>query len=855
MPRWLGGEARRLSLPAGVQPWTSGWEGAWRLVQEDEQGRIVAHTGLQMPGVMDAVLAPHVDDAPLGFSWRKRPGLKLGLGHASQPEMPYTAELLPPSVEVAGAGAGAGRPARGAAAWVGQWRLWAPTASQVHVCLSAGPQSPVTDVLALQLDRASGVWQAQQAWPQAPRQHYYRYLLRQVLPDGSERRQRVTDPYAASLSADGARTWLGTGEEPWTEPAGWRGHRRPAAPKALPDLTVYELHVRDFSVRDTRLPAPLRGTYEALAHPLSQGRQHLAALARAGLGDVHLLPVFDFGSVPEQGCQPDDSQPAAPAERAASQAQARQVAGRSRDCFNWGYDPVHYGAPEGSYSRHPDDGEARLREFRAAVMGLHQIGLRVGMDVVYNHVYAAGQQPHSVLDRVVPGYYLRRSATGAIERSTCCDNTATEHRMMARLMADTLERWVLLHGIDSFRFDLMGHQPKAEMLAIEQRLRARAGRWIPLLGEGWNFGEVADGRRFDQAAQTVLAGSGIASFNDRLRDALRGGGAGDRGQDMVVRPGWLTQFSPQDAKPWSALSQAQQDEAARRVDALRVGLQGSLRGLAVPSMARGAQARADELPYGGQVLAYADRPGEAVNYAENHDNLTLWDQLQLKLPADMPLAQKLRVQVLAHAMVLLSQGTPYLHAGGELLRSKSLDRNSYDSGDRFNGLDWDGARHGFGQGLPPAPDNEDSWPVMAPLLADARLQVPPALVRQATARVQDWLAVRREMPLLRLASREAVARQLQVLPLQGELGAQVLAAVLRDDSGQPAALLVLNASSQAPQLPWPQEVGQLSWRLHPRLARGADHAVHRQAKWLRNADGAVLAVPGLTAQVWVRAGR
>ena len=97
MPRWLGGEARRLSLPAGVQPWTSGWEGAWRLVQEDEQGRIVAHTGLQMPGVMDAVLAPHVGDAPLGFSWRKRPGLKPGLGHASQPETPYTADLLPPA--------------------------------------------------------------------------------------------------------------------------------------------------------------------------------------------------------------------------------------------------------------------------------------------------------------------------------------------------------------------------------------------------------------------------------------------------------------------------------------------------------------------------------------------------------------------------------------------------------------------------------------------------------------------------------------------------------------------------------------------------------------------------------------
>ena len=201
---------------------------------------------------------------------------------------------------------------------------------------------------------------------------------------------------------------------------------------------------------------------------------------------------------------------------------------------------MHYTAPEGSYASNPADGAARLREFRQMVMGLHRAGLRVGMDVVYNHTFASGQHEKSVLDRIVPGYYHRLNAEGVVERSTCCDNTATEQMMMGKLLIDSVLTWAQGHHIDSFRFDLMGHQPRALMERLAARLKAETGREIPLIGEGWNFGEVADGQRFVQASQLSLNGSGIGTFSDRGRDAVRGGSAGDSGAAMVARQGYVS---------------------------------------------------------------------------------------------------------------------------------------------------------------------------------------------------------------------------------------------------------------------------------------------------------------------------
>ena len=357
-------------------------------------------------------------------------------------------------------------------------------------------------------------------------------------------RQRVADPYSVSSGADARRSHVSGLDEPAVTPPGWAADRAPDTVRHATDLTVYELHVRDFSRDDRSVPAALRGRYAAFTQAGSHGMRHLRALARAGLTDVHLLPVFDFGSVPETGC----TTPALSGRGADPRPQARIGAVREHDCFNWGYDPVLYSAPEGAYSSRPHDGAARLRELRQMVMALHRAGLRVGMDVVYNHTFAAGQHANAVLDRIVPGYYHRLDALGRVERSTCCDNTATEHRMMGKLMEDSVLLWARAHHIDSFRFDLMGHQPRERMERLQQRLRAELpDRVIPLIGEGWNFGEVADGARFVQASQLGLNGSGIGSFNDRLRDAVRGGGAGDSGEALLSRRGWA--FGLADAPP------------------------------------------------------------------------------------------------------------------------------------------------------------------------------------------------------------------------------------------------------------------------------------------------------------------
>ncbi|MGN6151320.1 MAG: DUF3372 domain-containing protein, partial [Lysobacteraceae bacterium] len=481
-------------------------------------------------------------------------------------------------------------------------------------------------------------------------------------------------------------------DAPDTKPPGWDAD---AAPRPAPaadnvDMAVYELHVRDFSRDDASVRAPWRGKYLAFTETGSAGMRHLRALQAAGLTDVHLLPVYDFASVPERGCVVPQVPKAAPDGEAHQAAIAKTAA---TDCFNWGYDPWHYGAPEGSYAVQAD-GAARVREFRAMVQALHAAGLRVGMDVVYNHTFAAGQDPKSALDRIVPGYYHRLDATGKVARSTCCENTATEHRMMAKLMIDTAARWVRDYRIDSFRFDLMGHQPRAAMERLQHAVDAAAGRHVPLIGEGWNFGEVADGARFVQASQRSLAGSGIGSFSDRARDALRGGGCCDGGAALVDAKGWL-----------NGLADGDDAAAAKRAaDLVRVGLGGTLATMRMAT-ADGRTQAFSAIDYAGQPAGYAAAPGEAVNYVENHDNMTLFDLGAMRLPRDTSREDRARVQLLGAAFVALAQGVAYYHAGIDVLRSKSLDKNSFDSGDGFTRLEWTLTDKGFGAGLPKRADN------------------------------------------------------------------------------------------------------------------------------------------------------
>ncbi|MEP6504157.1 MAG: alpha-1,6-glucosidase domain-containing protein [Betaproteobacteria bacterium] len=700
--------------------------------------------------------------------------------------------------------------------------VWAPTARSVHVCQYAGADGAATRVAGLALDARTGAWNGR--LPGRLAGGYYAWLVDVVVPGVGLVRNRVTDPYSISLNADSRRSYIGDLGDAALMPAGWRGDATPPTVKRSVDMAIYELHLRDFSAGDASVPAAHRGKYLAFTDTGSAGMRHLRALAQAGLTDVHLLPVFDLASVPERGC----TTPRIAGGPADETQQAAVVAGAATDCFNWGYDPLHYNAPEGSYASDANDGAVRVREFRAMVRALHRVGLRVGMDVVYNHTSTSGQAAQSVLDRIVPGYYQRLDANGQVEHSTCCDNTASEHLMMGKLLVDSVVQWAVQYHVDSFRFDLMGHQPRAVMEALQQRLRAAAGREIPLIGEGWNFGEVADGARFVQASQLSLNGSGIGTFSDRARDAVRGGSATDSSH-LRADQGWVNGefYDP------NGIGQATRDDLLGAADMIRVGLAGSVRDMTLTTW-RGATLPLSGIDYGGQPAGYASAPGEAVNYVENHDNQTLFDNNLLKLPLATSGADRARVQILGAAVVAFSQGVAYFHAGVDLLRSKSFDMNSFDSGDWFNRLDWTYTDNGFGAGLPPKADNGDQWAMERPLLADASLKPAPADIAWTRDAFRDLLRIRASTSLFHLATATDVRRRLS-FPASGPQQEPRVIAELLDGQGLAGArfgavLVFLNADKLAHTLDLPALRGR-HWALHPvhLAARAADRRIAQAA--------------------------
>lgn len=731
------------------------------------------------------------------------------------------------------------------------FRLWAPTARNVALCLHDGPHTPARALVPLRRDAATGAWAARR--PGDLSGGYYTYLVDVFVRGVGLVRNRVTDPYSVSLNADSKRSWIGRLDAPALKPPGWDSTPRPTRVAAATDMVIYELHVRDFSIGDATVRPAHRGKYLAFTETASDGMRHLRALAAAGLTDVHLLPVFDLASVPETGCTTPDPARLAAAGPASSTQQAVVMAEAATDCFNWGYDPFHFNAPEGSFASDADDGARRIVELRAMVQALHRAGLRVGMDVVYNHTSASGQKPQSVLDRIVPGYYQRLNAKGEVERSTCCDNTATEHLMMARLMIDSAVLWAREHRIDSFRFDLMGHQPREAMERLQRTVNKASGRRIDLIGEGWNFGEVRDGARFVQASQLSLAGSGIGTFSDRARDAARGGGAQDSGMALVQRQGWINGLHVDRNAHAQAAGVGSAAELARAADMVRVGLAGTLRDFKLQTF-DGSVRPLSQIDYAGQPAGYASQPGEVVNYVDNHDNQTLFDINVFKLPQGSSRDDRARVQVLGMAVTALSQGIAYFHAGIETLRSKSLDANSYDSGDWFNRLDWTLADNFFATGLPPERDNARHWALMTPLLEDPGIKPLPAQIRFTRDAFLDLLRIRASSSLLRLRTADEVAARLRFVNTGPAQNASVVAATL-DGRGHPGAgwsalMFAINVNPQAQTLVLPDLQGR-RWQLHPvhLAADAADKRPAGEARW-DSATG-TLQVPARTAVVYV----
>ncbi|WP_295801057.1 pullulanase-type alpha-1,6-glucosidase [uncultured Microbulbifer sp.] len=658
------------------------------------------------------------------------------------------------------------------------FRLWAPTARSVKLHLFTDPQSDTADMI-VPMYRAGGAWQASvgKEWDRA----YYLYEVEvfSYFSDAVET-NLVTDPYSLSLSRNSGKSQVINLDDRDLQPRGWQRLHKPRLQNPE-DISLYELHVRDFSIGDETVPEAERGTFKAFARHNSDGMHHLKKLANAGMTHIHLLPAFDFATVNEDKAaqqQPGDLTSYA---ADSSEQQAAVNAIRDSDGFNWGYDPLHFTVPEGSYATDAN-GPARIREFREMVQGLSRSGLRVVMDVVYNHTSSYGQYKNSVLDKIVPGYYQRRNNDGDVEMSSCCANTASEHRMMEKLMLDSMEVWAKDYKVDGFRFDLMGHHSLANLhntRAMLDKLTPENagvdGKSIYLYGEGWNFGEVANDARFKQARQGNMAGTGIGTFNDRLRDSVRGGNPFGGFEEQGFGTGL---FTDSNGKFWGDERQT----LLTLADKVRVSLAGNLKQYTFTD-SHGNQTTGEALVYNGQPTGYTEDPQESINYIAAHDNETLFDGIQIKANSTATIEDRARIQAFSNSLLLFAQGVPFIHAGQDFLRSKSMDRDSYNSGDWFNALDFSFEQGNWGKGLPVADKNQDSWWIMQPLLANPDL-APQKAHRKLTASIfREQLAIRSSSPLFRLTTGEEIQNHLSFLNTGPEQVPGLIAMQLEDSEG------------------------------------------------------------------------
>jgi pullulanase len=779
------------------------------VLHQDEA--LVDATSLQIPGVLDALYAT---DAPLGPLW--------------------SGDV--PSVSV-----------------------WAPTARSVRFHRFADSRGDAVEILDMTRDD-HGVWSVvgTPAW----RGGFYLFEVEVYVPaTGRVERNVVTDPYSLSLSMNSGRSQLVDLRDPALAPSRWADLRKPGLDDPV-DMVIYELHVRDFSVADPAVPEELVGTYLAFTLPDTYGVRHLRALADAGLTHLHLLPTFDLATIDEDRSTHlvPEIVDVPPTNSARPQEAIHSV--RDQDAFNWGYDPWHFNVPEGSYATDPD-GAARIVEFREMVLALWDMGLRVVVDVVYNHTNAAGQGEKSVFDRIVPGYYHRLDASGNVTTSTCCPNTATEHVMMERFMLDSVVLWAEHYKVDAFRFDLMGHHMARNMHAVRDALDALDlerhgvdGPGVYVYGEGWNFGEVADGARGPNATQRGMAGSGIGTFNDRLRDAVRGGGPFDGGNDLVRQQGFASGRGLMPNELTRALPPSgERDVLFALTDQIRVGLAGNLESVTFIG-ADGSLVRGDEVPYHGQPAGYGRVPQDHIVYVSKHDNQTLWDILQYKLPSDLSTEARVRAHLVALSTVMMSQGVPFFHAGSDLLRSKSFDRNSYNSGDWFNAIDWTMTTNGMGRGLPLASDNRPNWQLMRDRLVDPLLHPSPDDIAYAAAVFQEFLSIRRDSPLLRLRTADDILTRLAFHNTGPDAVPGVIVMELRDDVAGFADLdpaldgmvIVINAGPVSVVVPAAGLAGR-TYLVHEVQAQGVDADTMRRASILR-ANGSVR-VPAFSTVVFV----
>jgi len=431
-----------------------------------------------------------------------------------------------------------------------------------------------------------------------------------------------------------------------TNPEHWCCDQRPVV-KSPADLVVYEMHHRDFSI--AREGAENPGKFLALTEPWAI--DHLKAL---GVNAIHILPSYDFGSVDETRIDPDLYY-----EYAYEYLPAGVIPARPdfQPQYNWGYDPVNYNVPEGSYSTDPYDPEVRIREFKQMVKALHDAGIRVILDVVYNHTYDI---EHSNFQRTYPDYYYRKTADGQYSNGSGCGNeTASDQPMMRRFMIESVKYWINEYHIDGFRFDLMGCHDIETMNAIRKAVD-EIDPTIFIYGEGWSAGACGLPNEQLGMKANIPQMPGIAAFSDEIRDALRGPFSDDS------MAGWLG----------TGIRILKSSELSVMTESLKFGIAGAIR-----------HPQVDMTKVNYSQTPWAIEPVQMMSYVSCHDDMCLVDRLKASLPG-ISEAELIRLDLLAQTAVFTSQGVPFMLSGEELLRTKQGVHNSFESPDSINHLDW-----------------------------------------------------------------------------------------------------------------------------------------------------------------------
>jgi pullulanase len=728
-----------------------------------------------------------------------------------------------------------------------RFRLWAPTARSVQLFVYDDLDSDISAIYPM-VEGDAGVWEVRVGDASWLNRKYYLYEVEVFSRlKGRIVTNIVTDPYSFGLAPDSVKSLVVDLDAPLVKPPLWKLIPKPELASPT-DIVLYELHIRDFSIFDETVPGKDRGKYTAFGHIYSNGMLHLWSLAAAGLTHVHLLPAFDFTSVPDLASEQKIPRIDIPISEPDSPEPQKAIAAiKDQDGYNWGYDPYHYGAPEGSYSTDPS-GITRIREFREMVESLHLIGLRVVMDVVYNHTAAAGQDLFSVLDKVVPGYYYRLDGNGDFYTSTCCPNTASEHRMFFKLMLDTLKIWAKEYRVDGFRFDLMGFSFKNNMLEIKEALH-EIDPTIYLYGEGWDFGEVANNALGENATQANMAGTGIGTFSDRGRDAIRGGRPFDRGDSLVANQGFINGLWYDKNEVGNGDLQHLLDSA----DLVKLALAGTLGDYQFVDD-HGALVKGSQLDYNGRSAGYGRDPVDVINYVSAHDNQTLFDINQYKLPIETDMIGRVRVNNLGLALVGLAQGIPFFHAGDDILRSKSFDRNSYNSGDWFNRLDWTYQTNNFAVGLPPEEENRADRPVMERFLKNPSIKPGFNEIYSSHLYFRDILRIRKSTPLFRLKTGEDVKERVKFYNVgEDQQPALIVMAILdkperRLDPAAKSVVVLFNVDKTR------KTIGLLDYagvplELHPVLQQSRADPVARQTQY--DCATGMFCIPPRTTAVFV----